>query len=59
MRLQREWAKQYGDQKPVEDYKLFESFFIAVRSQQSLAQSCLLMALQRSSAMICRCHLQY
>ena len=28
--MQREWAKQYGDQKVTEDYKLFESFFIAV-----------------------------
>ena len=30
MFAQREWAKQYGDQKVSEDYKLFESFFIAV-----------------------------
>lgn len=30
--LQREWAKQFGgDKQSLEDYKLFESFFIAVR----------------------------
>ena len=32
--LQREWAKQFGgDKQSLEEYKLFESFFVAVRSQ--------------------------